>query len=300
MVIPLLLKDRCLGVFDLESPELGAFTKKHVELLTLLASQAAVAIENARLYEEIRANELRLEKEMRFAQRVQMALLPQELPKRLKGVDVAWHFDAARELGGDVYDFLSPEPHTLVVSVGDVSGKGVPAALYGAFASGTIRARAFEKHGPAALLTRVNRTLHRRGVEGLYCTVSYALFDFEDGSVRIANSGLPYAQHYRAAQARCEPIEVGGLPLGSFEGANYDERTLELGAGDVFVFATDGAVEAYNGKEEYGPARLRAQVESHARETAQELGEAILEDLARFMGDATAGDDLTLIVVKIK
>ena len=88
LVVPLLLKDRCIGVFDLESPELGAFTKKHVELLTLLASQAAVAIENARLYESIRANEARFEKELRFAQRVQMALLPQELPKSLRGVDV--------------------------------------------------------------------------------------------------------------------------------------------------------------------------------------------------------------------
>ena len=104
--MPLLLKDRCIGVFDLESPELDAFNKKHVELLTLLASEAAVAIENARLYESIRANEARFEKELRFAQRVQMALLPQELPKRLRGVDVAWHFDPARELGGDICDFL--------------------------------------------------------------------------------------------------------------------------------------------------------------------------------------------------
>ena len=123
LVVPLLLKDRCIGVFHLESPEPAAFTKKHVELLTLLAAQAAVSIENARLYESIRENELRMEKELRFAQRVQMALLPQELPKRIRGVDVAWHFDPARELGGDTYDFMSPEPQTLVVSVGDVSGR---------------------------------------------------------------------------------------------------------------------------------------------------------------------------------
>ena len=106
LVVPLLLKDRCIGVFDLESPEPDAFNKKHVKLLTLLASEAAVAIENARLYESIRANEARFEKELRLAQRVQMALLPQELPKRLRGVDVAWHFDPARELGGDICDFL--------------------------------------------------------------------------------------------------------------------------------------------------------------------------------------------------
>src|SRR5205814_10052018 len=127
LVIPLLLKDRCIGVFDLESAELDAFAKSHVEILTLLASQAAVAIENARLYETIRANEERLEKEIRFAQRVQAALLPTDLPKRMKGVDVAARFTPARELGGDLYDFLAPEPNHLAVAVGDVSGKGVPA-----------------------------------------------------------------------------------------------------------------------------------------------------------------------------
>src|SRR5205814_5408183 len=134
LVIPLLLQDRCIGVFYLESPELDAFTKNHVEILTLLASQAAVAIENARLYETIRANEIRLEKEIRFAQRVQAALLPTELPKRMKAVDIAARFAPARELGGDLYDFLAPEPNGLVVAVGDVSGKGRAAALDSTFA----------------------------------------------------------------------------------------------------------------------------------------------------------------------
>jgi phosphoserine phosphatase RsbU/P len=127
LAIPMLLKDRCVGVFDLESPELDAFNKEHIEILTLLASQAAVAIENARLYEEVRSNELRIERELTFAQRVQAALLPTSLPKRLRGIDVAARFAPARELGGDLHDFLSPEAHSLVVAVGDVSGKGVPA-----------------------------------------------------------------------------------------------------------------------------------------------------------------------------
>src|SRR5678816_358887 len=113
LVIPMLIKDRCIGVFDLESPELNAFTKEHKELLTLLASQAAIAIDNARLYEEVRRNEERIEKELRFAQRVQAALLPTELPKAVPGIDVAARFEPARELGGDLHDFLTPDQNTL-------------------------------------------------------------------------------------------------------------------------------------------------------------------------------------------
>ncbi len=171
LVIPLLVKERCIGVFDLESPELNAFTKDHLEILRLLASQAAVAIENARLYETIRANEVRLEKEIRFAQRVQAALLPLELPKRLKGVDVAARFAPARELGGDLYDFVAPEPNTLVVAVGDVSGKGVPAALYSAFAGELVRSRTYrrryapDRFGPAGVLTAMNTILYERQLE---------------------------------------------------------------------------------------------------------------------------------------
>ena len=172
-------------MFDLESPELDAFKKRDVEMLTLLASQAAVAIENARLYETIRANEMRLEKELRFAQRVQAALLPADLPKRLNGVDVAARFAPARELGGDLHDFLAPEPNSLVVAVGDVSGKGVPAALYSAFAGELVRSRTFrrrytpERSSPAGVLASMNTILHERQLEEYYCTLCYALFDFK-------------------------------------------------------------------------------------------------------------------------
>src|SRR5258706_1124057 len=198
LVIPLMLKDRCIGVFDLESPELDAFTKNHVEILTLLASQAAVAIENARLYETILANEVRLEKEIRFAQRVQAALLPTQLPKRLKALNVTARFEPARGLGGDLYDFLAPEPNTLVVAVGDVSGKGVPAALYSAFAGELIRARTFrrryppERFTPAGILESTNMILCERQLEEYFCTVCYALFDFKRRMLTLANSGLPY------------------------------------------------------------------------------------------------------------
>ena len=190
--------------------------------MTLLASEAAIAIENARLYETIRANEVRLEKEIRFAQRVQAALLPTELPKRLKGVDVAARFDPARELGGDLYDFLAPEPHSLVVAVGDVSGKGVPAALYSAFAGELIRSRTFrrryapERFSPAGVLASTNTILHERQLEEYYCTLCYARLRLQtpnghDGQLGPAVSD-PLPGRAGGARSSCRACRSARLP----------------------------------------------------------------------------------------
>lgn len=304
LAVPMLLQDKCVGVFDLESPELAAFTKRHVELLTLLASQAAQAVENARLYEAIRENEDRMEKELRFAQRVQMALLPRELPKRLKEVDVAWHFDPARELGGDLFEFLSPDAHTLVAAVGDVSGKGVPAALYSVFAAEVVRGRTFrrrylpERSTPAAVLTSINRVLHERQLEEYYCTLCYASFDLRKRSVTIANSGLPYP--VRSTETQTAQVLLPGVPLGSFGASDYDELTYDLSSGDVFAFCTDGVHEAVDGAgEEFGGRRLVDVVRDHRHLSAQAIVDAIFGAVTRFRNDEEQHDDMTVVVVKI-
>jgi len=304
LVVPLLVKDRCIGVFDLESPEVGAFTKQHAELLTLMASQAAVAIENARLYESIRANEARFEKELRFAQRVQMALLPQELPKRLRGVDVSWHFDPARELGGDLCDFLSPEPNTLVVAVGDVSGKGVPAALYSAAVGEMIRGRTFrrrlekERSTPASVLAGMNRILHERNLEEYYCTLCYAMFEFKKQAVTFANSGLPYP--IRCTSGKAALIDMPGVPLGSFGTSTYDDVVVPLASGDVFVLFSDGISEAFDeGGEEFGSARLIEVVERTCAQTAKEIVGEVFGAVQQFCGHAEQSDDRTVVVIKI-
>jgi sigma-B regulation protein RsbU (phosphoserine phosphatase) len=309
LVIPLLLQDRCIGVFDLESPELDAFKKSDVDVLTLLASGAAVAIENARLYETIRANERRIEKELRFAQRVQAALLPAALPKRMKGVDVAARLAPARELGGDLYDFLAPEPNSLVVAVGDVSGKGVPAALYSAFVGEIVRSRTFRRRyapdagSPATILASMNTILAERQLEEYYCTLCYAAFDFKRRTVTIANSGLPYPLLVRRTEGQPLPpasIEVGGLPLGSFPASTYDELTLDLKPDDLFVFCSDGIFEANDLlQREFGVNRLMAVVDASRDKSAKEIVDAIFDAVHEFRGDALPNDDMTAVAVKI-
>ena len=305
LAIPMLLKDRCIGVFDLESPELDAFSKRDIEILTLLASQAAVAIENARLYEEVTANEARLEKELRFAKRVQAALLPSsQLPKRVKGVEVAATFSSARELGGDFHDFLVPESQTLIVAIGDVSGKGVPAALYSVYAAELVRGRTFrrrylpERSSPAAVLTSINTILHERQLEEYYCTLCYALFDLKRKTVTLANSGLPYP--IRASGETVAQIRLPGMPLGSFYGTTYDEVSFPIQPGDLYVFCSDGIYEAMNDQsEEFGAARL-IDVVSRSRELAPaEVVKAISIAVEEHRAGYPANDDMTVVALKL-
>jgi sigma-B regulation protein RsbU (phosphoserine phosphatase) len=304
LAIPLLLKDRCIGVVDLESPELDAFTKRDVEILTLLASQAAVAIENARLYDAVRQNEERMEKELRFAQRVQTALLPAGPPKRLKGVEVAADFASARELGGDFYDFLAPESNTLVVAVGDVSGKGVPAALYSAFAAELVRGRTFrrrylpERSSPSGVLSSINTILQQRQLEEYYCTLCYTIFDLKRRVMTLANSGLPYP--IRCSAEGVSQIELPGVPLGSFQGSTYDEVTFALHPGDVFVFCTDGVFEAMNAHgEEFTGTRLLDVVAKSRDLPPADIIKDIFSAVHAWRGDTPPNDDMTAVAVRI-
>lgn len=304
LVIPMLIKDRCIGVFDLESPELDAFTKEHQELLTLLASQAAVAVDNARLYEEVRRNEERIEKELRFARRVQLALLPTEPPKTVEGVDVAGRLESAHELGGDLHDFLAPEPGALVVAVGDVSGKGAAAALYGAFAGELVRSRTLrrrftpDRFSVSGVLQAMNTTLHERQLEEYYCALCYAFFDLSRRVVTLSNSGLPYP--FRCTRTTCGQIELPGVPLGSFPRVTYDEVSLPLETGDVFVFCTDGVFETVDESgAEFGADRLAAVVQASCALPARGIVDAIFDATEAFRGGQPQRDDMTAVAVKI-
>jgi sigma-B regulation protein RsbU (phosphoserine phosphatase) len=218
-------------------------------------------------------------------------------------VDLAASFAAARELGGDFHDFLVPESHTLIIALGDVSGKGAPAALYSVFAGELVRGRTFrrrylpEKSSPAAVLTSINTILHERQLEEYYCTLCYAIFDLKRRTVTLANSGLPYPIH--ASGNTCVQIASPGVPLGSFFGTTYDEVTLPIHADDVFVFCSDGVSEAMNSKsEEFTSTRLVEVVAGLRHLPAADIVHGINNAVAEHRAGFPPNDDTTVVALK--
>jgi sigma-B regulation protein RsbU (phosphoserine phosphatase) len=192
----------------------------------------------------------------------------------------------------------------LAVALGDVSGKGVPAALYSVFAAELIRGRTFrrrylpDRSGPAAVLSSVNTILHQRQLEEYYCTLCYAIFDLKRRVVTLANSGLPYP--IRASAEGVAQIELPGVPLGSFLGSTYDELTYALHTGDLFVFCSDGVSEAMNvNGEEFGSARLIEIVQQSRDLAPRALVDAIFDAVEGFREGAQANDDMTAVAVKL-
>ncbi|MDP9161590.1 MAG: GAF domain-containing protein, partial [Acidobacteriota bacterium] len=220
LAVPLIYKDRVIGVLDLEHTKRGFFTEDHKRTVTTLAAQVAIAIENARLYEQIERQEKRLERDLAMARELQFGLLPHSLPT-LPNLEVAAKFAPARAIGGDLYDFVKYSQSRMAVIIGDVSGKGAPAAIYAALVSGILRSHAPIEPGPAEMLSAVNFSLSERRIEGQFVSIIYAVWNDRDRSLQVANSGLPRPIYCR--QGNIQIIEATGLPLGLFEEADYDE-----------------------------------------------------------------------------
>ncbi len=211
LAVPLIYKDKVIGVLDLEHTKRGFFTDDHKRTVTTLAAQVAIALENARLYEEIARQEKRLERDLSLARELQFRLLPQSLPK-LPNLEVAAKFAPARAIGGDLYDFVNYSLDQMGMVIGDVSGKGAPAAIYAALVSGILRSHAPIEPGPAEMLRAVNFSLGERRIEGQFVSLIYAVWDDRNRSLKIANSGLPRPLYCH--DGKIEVIEATGLPLG--------------------------------------------------------------------------------------
>jgi sigma-B regulation protein RsbU (phosphoserine phosphatase) len=298
LAIPMIHKGIVIGVLDLESPQLNYFTEDHVQTLSILAANLAVSLENARLYEKLARDEARLERDLQAAKRIQGALL-QLVPTEDYGLEMAARYVSAREVCGDLYEFLRYGPQQLGIALGDVSGKGTAAALYGAVAIGIMRSLSPQKLQPADMLRQMNQIVGERRIEGRFMTACFATWQKGKRKLRIANAGQSQPLLYR--DGHCEKIELTGFPLGIFEEVSYDEWNAVLDPGNILVFHSDGIAETANAEGQFfGTERLRKLIEQHHELPATDLADVILRDVDWFTQNAPLSDDRTLVIAKVR
>src|SRR5712691_2394368 len=299
LVVPLLIQDRLIGVLDLESTEPHAFTPEHERMLSTLGSYIAIALENARLYEEARENERRLRSDLDTAREIQRQLLPTGA-REVPGLDLAAGYVPARELGGDFYDFLPYGQGRLGFALGDVSGKGAAAALYGSLAIGTVREIVVDHaRDPGYMLALLNRRLNGARLDARFIALLFAVYDAPTRKLTLANAGAPYPLLVRDGQV--QEIRLEGVPLGLFPEAKYDEMTVDLRPGDVALFASDGILESENaGQEEFGSERLTSLLSAISPgDSAQRITELVLAATDGHSGGTAPHDDRTLVVLRV-
>jgi len=297
LCVPILVKDRLIGLVYVDNYlHSGLFNEEHRRLLAAFASQAGVAIENARLY-HVAVEKGRMEKELQMAKDIQRGLLPQEAPA-FAGYEIAADWRSAREVAGDFYDYFPVGNGDLGVVIADVSDKGAPAAIFMAVARSMIRGAALATDSPEAMLRQANLTLLSDTESGMFVTVYYTVLR-PKGLVTGVNAGHNCPLLYHAAQGNAEFLPRGGRPLGWFKDLPVQAVEYQLQPGDVLVLYTDGVTEAENvHAEPFGTERLSAIVRSSAGLPARTIKDRIIDAVEAFMGDAPPFDDTTLVVIR--
>ncbi|HYM21684.1 MAG TPA: SpoIIE family protein phosphatase [Vicinamibacterales bacterium] len=286
--------EELIGVLYLDSRDRGLKSQSAQSALETLAGEAAMAIENARLYREV-LEKAKFEQELKVAAAIQQSLLP------AGNRDGAFFSTAAasvacRAVGGDFFDYVDLPSGQFGFIVGDVAGKGSPAALLAAAVLGMFSAEATYQTSAAPLITRLNHGLFRRAIEARFLTTFYGMLG-KDGSLTYCNAGHNAPMLVSASGVR--RLETGGVVLGLFDHAAFDEETVPMGKGDLLVTFSDGVTEALNPEgEEFGDDRLVASVQAHRGKPLKDLVEAVLADVRAFCSGATQSDDITMVMVR--
>jgi len=289
------IESRPTGVLYLDSREKGTLLSQTTrEGLETLAAEAAVAIENAQLYREA-VEKRRIDAELKIASQIQQALLPRS---RTRGsfYDASGTSIACRAIGGDFFEYIDLPDGSFGFALGDVSGKGPPAALLTAMLQGMFSTQAFAPVEPAEMMTRVNRALLARGIESRFATIFFAILR-ADGRLTYCNAGQNPPLMFSASGVR--KLETGGMIVGLFPYASYQQEDVQLAAGDALAIFSDGVSEALNGSgEEYGEARIQAAVAPNWLEPSDAVLQALLESVHGFAQGAPQNDDVTALIVR--
>ena len=301
LIVPLISQGQLIGSFSLDSiAQPRQFTASEIELCQTIASQLAMAMNNARLLEQERT---RLEQELATAQQIQISLFPARAPT-IPGLRITGMSEPARKVGGDFYNYFVFDADHIGIAAGDVSGKGMQAALMMALSVGFLSTAARQDLSPAALLEQVNQQLRPHTLRNRKNTaLSYLRLTRQTASARwtvqAANAGF-MAPVIRRLDGAVEWLEVGGLPLGMTLETHYTEEQTTLAPGDMLILSSDGVVEAWNQTRElYGFERLTACLAAAPGDDPQALQHYLLTELQAFRDGTEAHDDLTIVIVNV-
>jgi serine phosphatase RsbU (regulator of sigma subunit) len=304
LIVPLIYENRLTGLISLGGKKSGKFyTREDINLLKTLANQGAVAIENARLFEE-NIEKSRMEEELKIAHNIQLSMLPEKAPT-IEGFSVAARSIPAREVGGDFYDFIEiadKGAKRLGIVVGDVSGKAVSGALVMAASRSIFRVLTEAHESVEEVMNRGNARLHQDVKKGMFVALLYAVLDPREKTLTFTNAGQVSPVLFSLEKAKPEYIDTEGdrFPLGIIKECDYQPKRVSLKQGDILVFYTDGMVEAVNDKSElYGFERFLTSIEEGRELGADELLEKLINDVMLYAGKVEQHDDLTAVVVKV-
>jgi len=296
MVAPIISNNEVIGVFDLESDHLNAYSNDDLEVLMLLSSQVAIIIEKVMLHENL-IEKQRLETQLEVARQVQLALLPARDPQ-IDGFEISAYNFPTEEVSGDYYDWVRIYDDQIGMVIADVSGKGMPAALLMAFLRASLRAATHIGYAPAVSMSKVNYLLWESIERNQFVTAFYGIFDATNRTLAYSNAGHNPALVMEVdGSARFE--ERGGVPLGMFRDTRYYEYYLTIESGQMLVLYTDGLTEARNStEEEYGRDRLVESVRKCRDLSAREMIDYIHRDLITWTDGQGADDDVTIFIIK--
>jgi sigma-B regulation protein RsbU (phosphoserine phosphatase) len=304
---PLRVKERVTGLIVLSSSTPVSYAAADLKLLNTLALQTASALENARLFERTvqaardRERLAALHKELEVASQIQRAIVPSQFPPFPERTEFAIHASMApaKAVGGDFFDFFLIDADRLGFVIGDVSGKGVPSALFMAVCRTLIKATAHAGGAPETCLGQVNRVLASEGVASMYVTVFYGVLDTRSGHVTYCNAGHnpPFVLR---GNGSVEPLaQIGGMVVGLFEDAVYEAGHLVLGPGDGLFTYTDGVTEATDREgEEFTTGRLAPCLARCGRLGLDDMIRTVGAEVAAFVGEAPQGDDITMLALR--
>ncbi len=297
IVAPIITDQRTIGVFNLESDRVNSYDYGDLNLLTAFASHCAVAIERTRLHEEILIKK-KLEEELLIARKIQQSFLPSKNPKLLR-FDISGINIPSEQVGGDYYDFIPIIEDQIGIVIGDVSGKGIPAALIMASFRASLKAEIRNNYAIGTIFFKVNNLLYESIERENYVTAVYGVLDIKNRVFTFSNAGHN-PPILRRKEGTIEYLTEGGVALGILQNHDYKEMVLGLNAGDLILFYTDGVTEAKNeAGEEFGTKRLEKILLENYALKARQIQDKIYQEIKEFTQDKPGQDDFTMIVIKV-